>query len=433
MPDEPRIVSEDIAGEADRPGALPLLRRFRLDTRPLRQSPDFRNLWLGQAVSSFGNAITTVAMPFQVYELTHSTLWVGLLALAGLVPLLVVPLVGGAVADAFDRRRIALVSTVALAGVSACLVANAALAQPRVWPIFVLEAVGTAAWGFARPAMMTLAPKLVPDDQLEAAMALEGIYSNFASVAGPALGGVLIAAIGLSASYGIDVATFSASMIALWSLPASPPQGRTDRVSLAAIRDGLRFVGRTPELMGIFLVDTNAMIFGMPSALFPALAVHYGGGARTIGVLYAAPYAGAFLASLASGVTGHVRRQGLAVCVAAGIWGLAIAGVGAVDVLWPALALLAVAGGADYVSAVLRSTILVRVTPDEMRGRMFGVELAQVAGAPSLGNLEAGVVASLTSVRTSIASGGILCAAGTVVVALALPAFVRYDARRARA
>lgn len=433
MPDEPRIPPEDIAGEAERPGRLPLLSRLRVDTRPLRESRDFRNLWLGQAVTSLGNAITTVAMPFQVYELTHSTLWVGLLALAGLGPLLVVPVVGGAVADAFDRRRLALVSTVGLALVSGCLVANAAVPHPAIWPIFALEAAGTAAWGFARPAMMTLAPKLVPDDQLEAAMALEGIYSNFAAVAGPAIGGVLIAAIGLSASYGIDVATFSASLLALRSLPPSPPEGETDRVSIAAIREGLRFVRRTPELMGIFLVDTNAMIFGMPSALFPALATHYGGGARTVGVLYAAPYAGAFLASLGSGFTGHTRRQGLGVCVAAGIWGLAIAGVGAVDVVWPALVLLAVAGGADYVSAVLRSTILVRVTPDEMRGRMFGVELAQVAGAPSLGNLEAGVVASLTSVRTSIASGGIACAVGTVLAALALPRFVRYDARERRA
>lgn len=423
---------EDIAGEAERPGRTPLLRRFRVDTRPLRDSPHFRKLWLGQAVTSLGNAITTVAMPYQVYELTHSTLWVGLLALAGLVPLLVVPLVGGAVADAFDRRRIALAATVALAVVSACLVANAALPHPAVWPIFALEAVGTAAWGFARPATMTLAPRLVPDDQLEAAMALEGIYSNFAAVAGPALGGVLIAAIGLPASYGIDVATFSGSLLAFWSLPAQLPQGEADRVSLHAIREGLSFVRRTPELMGIFLVDTNAMIFGMPSALFPALAAHFGGGARTVGFLYAAPYAGAFVASLGSGFTGHVRRQGLAVCLAAGTWGLAIAGVGGVDALGPAMGLLAVAGGADYVSAVLRSTILVRVTPDEMRGRMFGVELAQVAGAPSLGNLEAGVVASLTSVRVSIASGGIACAAGTVLAALALPAFVRYDAGRRR-
>jgi MFS family permease len=428
--DEQLPVSEDPAGETARPG---LVGRLALDVTPLRESRHFRNLWLGQAVSSFGNAITTVAMPFQIYELTHSTLWVGLLAIAALVPLLVVPLVGGAVADAVDRRKLALLGTVGLACVSAGLLANAALPHPHVWPIFALEALGTTAWGFSRPALSTLAPKLARDDQLEAVMALEGVYSNFAAVAGPAIGGVLIAAIGLAPSYAIDLASFAFALAALRTLPAMPPGGDTDRVSLKAIGDGLRFVRRTPELMGIFLVDTNAMIFGMPSALFPALAVHFGGGARIVGFLYAAPYAGAFLASLGSGFTSHVRRQGLGVCVAAAIWGAALAGVGAFDVLWPVLALLAVAGGADYISAVLRSTILVRVTPDEMRGRMFGVELAQVAGAPSLGNLEAGVVASLTSVRISIASGGIACVVGTIAVAAALPAFLRYDARERRA
>jgi MFS family permease len=430
VPDALPAGPEDPAGEADRPGKPSFVRRMRVDTRPLRTSKRFRTLWAGQAVQAIGNAITLVAMPYQVYALTHSTLWVGLLAIAALVPLLVVPIVGGAVADAFDRRRVALVATAALAVVSGCLVANAALPHPRVWPIFALEAIGTAAWGFSRPAMNTLAPKLVPDDQLEAAMALEGIYGNFAQVAGPAIGGVLIAAVGLAGSYALDVAGFTFSLAAIWSMPAMPPDEGTERVTLESIRDGLRFVRRTPELRGIFLVDTNAMVFGMPNALFPALAAHYGGGARIVGVLYAAPYAGALAASLGSGFTSHMRRQGLGVCVAAGLWGAAIAGVGFVDSLAPAVVLLALAGGADYISAVLRSTILVRVTPDAMRGRLFGIELAQVAGAPSLGNLEAGVVASLTSVRTSIAAGGVACVAGTAICALALPAFVAYDASR---
>ncbi len=432
-PDERFDAADDPAGESERPGRLALLRRMRLDTSPLRESRHFRNLWLGQAVSAFGNAVTSVAMPYQVYVLTGSTLWVGLLALAALVPLLVVPLVGGAVADTVDRRKLALLGTVGLAVVSASLLANAAAPHPAVWPIFVLEALGTVAWGFSRPALNTLAPKLVRDDQLEAAMALEGVYGNFAAVAGPALGGILIAAVGLTGSYALDLATFAFALVALRTLPASPPGRDTERVSVGSIVEGLRFVRRTPALMGILLVDTNAMIFGMPSALFPALATHFDGGASVVGFLYAAPYAGAFLASLGSGFTGHVRRQGLGVCLAAGIWGVAIALVGAFDVLWPVLILLAVAGGADYISAILRSTILVRVTPDEMRGRIFGVELAQVAGAPSLGNLEAGVVASLTSVRVSIASGGVLCVLGTVLVAAALPAFLRYDARGGRA
>ena len=431
MPDDVQIPPEDLAGEAERPGRVPLLARLAVDLSPLRESRHFRNLWAGQAISSIGNAITTVAVPVQVYELTGSTLWVGLLSIAALGPLLTVPLLGGAVADAVDRRRLVLLGNLALAGVSAALVVNASLPEPALWPLFVLEAVGTAAWGFTRPAMNTLAPKLVRDDQLEAAMALEGIYSNFAAVAGPAVGGVLIAAIGLVGAYSIDLGTFAAGLATIWTLPASPPEGASERASLRSILDGLAFVRRTPALLGILVVDTNAMIFGMPSALFPALAHHYGGEA-TVGFLYAAPYAGAFAASLGSGFTGHTRRQGLGVCVAAGIWGVAIAAVGFADALWLALVLLAVAGAADFVSAVLRSTILVRVTPDELRGRLFGIEWTQVAGAPALGNLEAGVVASFTSVRFSIASGGIACVAGTLLVALALPSFLRYDARAAR-
>jgi MFS family permease len=188
-----------------------------------------------------------------------------------------------------------------------------------------------------------------------------------------------------------------------------------------------------PVLLAIFLVDANAMIFGMPSALFPAVADHLGGGARTVGLLFAAPYAGALAATLLSGWVGHVRRQGLGVCVAAGLWGVGIALFGLTDAVWPALLLLALAGAADYVSAVLRATILLAATPDAMRGRVSGIELAQVAGAPALGNLEAGAVASVVGVRFSIVSGGVACVAGTIAIALAMPALLRYDAREARA
>jgi MFS family permease len=210
------------------------------------------------------------------------------------------------------------------------------------------------------------------------------------------------------------------------------PVGDLERASLRSVVEGFRFVRRTPVLLAIFVVDTNAMIFGMPSALFPAVAEHLGGGARTVGFLYSAPYAGALAASLLSGWMTRVRRQGVGVLVAAGFWGVAVALFGLADAVWLALLTLAVAGAADYVSAVLRSTILLTATPDAMRGRVSGIELAQVASAPAVGNLEAGVVASLTSLRLSIVSGGIACVAGTLVCALAFPALLRYDARRAR-
>src|SRR5215210_5224757 len=361
-----------------------LFARIAVDIRPLRESRDFRRLWFGTGISAIGSQITTVAVPFQLWDETHSTVLVGLLGIAALVPLLIVPIYGGAVADAVDRRRMLLVSDVALMLVTAGLLANA----------------------------------------------LQDVVFTLARVVGPALAGVLIGTVGLAAAFGIDIATFGASLIAIWLLPSVPPAPDAGRPSLQSILDGFRLVRRRKVLLGIFVVDTNAMIFGMPRSLLPAFADKLGGGPSVLGLMYAAPFAGALGASLTAGWMMTVRRQGLGVCVAASAWGAAIALVGLAGAVWVALVLLAFAGAADFISAVLRSNILLTATPDAMRGRLSGIELAQVAGAPELGNVEAGIVASLTSVRASIVSGGILTVAGTVAAALALPAFVRYDARR---
>ncbi len=329
--------------------------------------------------------MTWVAVPYQLFQLTHSTLYVGLLYLTTLVPLLVAPIVGGAVADAVDRRRLLLFSEV----------------------------------GFA----------LVPEDQLVAANALESLYGNFAAVAGPAAGGLIIAGVGLTGTYLIDVASFGASLASIWLLPPLPASPEADRPSLGSIIDGFRFVRSQSVVLGIFLVDTNAMIFGMPMALFPAIGAHFGGGSKTVGFLYAAPYAGALLASIFSGPLARVRRQGLGVIIAAAAWGAALVAFGFATALWLALLMLAVAGAADFVSAVLRSTIVLVATPDALRGRITGIEFTQVAAAPTLGNVEAGVLASLTSIRFSIVSGGLACIAGCGVLALAIPALLRYDAK----
>ena len=357
---------------------------------------------------------------------------VGLLALAGLVPLLTVPLYAGAVADAVDRRRVLLLSDVALVVVTAGLLANALLESPSVPALFVAEALATAAYGFQRPARNAMTPQLVGEDLLTAAIAVEDVVFNLARVAGPALAGLLIAVLGAAGAYAVDLATFAASLVAIWLLPAAPPAHGAERASLRTIAEGFRYVRKQPLLLGIFVVDTNAMVFGMPSALFPAIAEKLGGGPQTLGLLFAAPYAGALAASVASGWTSRVRRQGLGVFVAAGLWGAAIAGFGLAETIWLALVMLALAGAADFVSAVLRSTILLTVTPDGLRGRVSGIELAQVASAPALGNVEAGVLASLTSLRFSIVSGGVVCVAGTLLCALAFPALLRYDARRRR-
>ncbi len=407
-----------------------LLARIAVDIRPLRESRDFRRLWFGTGISAIGSQITTVAIPYQLYELTGSTLLVGLLGVAALVPLLIVPIYGGAVADAVDRRRMLLISDVALMLVTAGLLVNALLPDPAVWFLFVGETLGTAAYGFQRPARNALTPRLVREDQLMAAIAVEDVVFTLARVAGPVTGGVLISVIGLPGAFAVDIATFAGSLIAIWLLPPARPAPDADRPSLQSILDGFRYIRRRKVLLGIFLVDTNAMIFGMPRALFPAFAEKLGGGAGVLGLLYAAPFVGALAASLTSGWMAAVRRQGLAVCIAAAAWGAAIAVVGFAEAVWFALIFLALAGGADFVSAVLRSNILLSATPDSMRGRLSGIELAQVAGAPEIGNIEAGIVASLTSVRASIVSGGILSVAGTIAVALVMPALVRYDARR---
>ena len=406
-----------------------MLGRLKLDTRPLRESPAFRRLWIGQTISVIGGELSFVAIPYQVFQLTHSTLAVGLLGFCTLVPLVSVPLVGGTLADAVDRRKLLLQTEVALVLVTVLLAVNAALPHPQVWALYVLLTLGTTAFSLGTPALRSLLPRIVAEDQIAAASALEGIYGNLAAAAGPILAGVLIASVGLTTTYLIDVGTFAASLAALWLLPPLPPAKGAARASVHAMLEGFRYVRSRPILLGIFLVDTNAMIFGMPMALFPAMAEHFGGGARTVGLLYAFPYIGALVASLISGWTSHVRRQGLGVVVAATCWGIALVLFGFAHALWLALLMLALAGAADYVSAILRSVIVLTATPDEMRGRVTGIEFAQVASAPSLGNVEAGAVASATSLRFSIVSGGIVSVVGTLLIAAAVPALLRYDAK----
>jgi MFS family permease len=407
-----------------------LLGRLVIDIGPLRRYPPFRRLFVGQTISTFGSEVAAVAAPFQLYGLTHSTLQVGLLSLCELVPLLTLTIVGGAIADAIDRRRLLLVTEVLLALVALGFAFNASLEQPRVWAIYVLVTLAMSVFSLGVAGMSTVIPRLVQPHELAAANAIENVYGSTTNVAGPALGGVLIAVLGLKGAYLLDAGTFAASLWSVWRLPPLPAAHDAERPSLQTIKEGFRFVKRKRVLLGMFLVDSNAMVFGMPRALFPALALHrFDGGAGVLGLMYAAPYAGALVSSVLSGWIGHVRRQGLIVAIAAGLWGVAIVAFGFAESLWVALLFLAAAGAADNVSAILRGTILWTVTPDELRGRVSGIEFAQVAASPALGNVEAGLVASLTTLRLSIVSGGLLCVVGTVLIALAVPAFTRYDAR----
>jgi MFS family permease len=399
-----------------------------IDFGPLRRRRDFRLLFVGQAVSLFGSEITFVALPYQAYHLTGSSLVVGLLGLAELVPLLGAAFIGGALADAFDRRRMMQLTELSFAVASLVLVANALLPHPHVWVLFAVSVVQAALSGLQRPSLDALTPRLVERDELMAAGALTSFRMTLGGIAGPALGGVLLATVGLATTYAVDTATFVVSLAALRMMRAVPPPPEAEPPSLHRIAEGLRYAGSRQELMGTYIVDIVAMFFGMPMALFPAAATHLGG-PGVLGLLYAAPAAGSLLATVSSGWTAHVHRHGAAVCVAAAGWGAGIVVFGLASGLGLALAGLVLAGAADMISGIFRTVIWNQTIPDHLRGRLAGIEQVSYSTGPLLGNVESGVVASLASLRASIVSGGVLCIAGVAVAALVLPAFWRYDAR----
>lgn len=403
--------------------------RLALDLTPLRRYPPFRRLWFAQGVSFIGTEIAEVALAYQMYQLTGSTLAVGLISLTHLIPLLTLTVIGGAIADAFDRRRVMLVQQVGMLAGALGLAANAAIAHPRVWPLYVFQLVISSSYSLGVGAQRSMTPQLVEEEHFMGASALNSVTSQLGAVAGPALAGVLINFVELEWIYLGDAVSYLASVAAVILLPRLAAARDADRPSWSTIVAGFRYVRRQPVILGFFLVDTNAMIFGMPSALFPALAADRFGNPALVGYLYMAPAVGALLVSLLSGPLRHVRRQGLGVVVTASLWGLAIAAFGFAEQFWLALVLLGIAGLGDQMSAILRSVMLYRITPNELLGRVSGIEFMQVAAAPSIGNLEAGALAAATSLRFSIVSGGVFCMAGCLLIALAFPALVRYDAK----
>jgi MFS family permease len=419
---------EDESGRVeDGGGRGGFLRAMAIDLTPLRASREFRLLFAGQAVSFFGTMMTFVALPWQVYELTGSTLAVGLLGVAEFVPILLMAFVGGALADSVDRRRMVLVSEALLAMGTFVLVLNSLLPEPRVWVLFFCSALFAAVNGLQRPSLDALMPRLVGPELVPSAAALRSLSATVGMIAGPALGGVLVTSVGPAPTYAFDFVSFAASLVALWMMRAVPPPPDADRPSLRSVVEGLRYARSRPELLGTYLIDINAMFFGMPMALFPAIAERFG--RSSVGLLYAAPAAGAMLLTLTSGWAKRVNRQGLAVALAAGVWGLAIVGFGLSQTLAPALVFLAIAGAADMVSGLFRMTIWGQTIPDHLRGRLAGIEVVSYTTGPLLGNAEAGIAARLFGLRASVVSGGVLCVAGTLLLALLLPEFIRYDGR----
>ena len=422
------MIPEDDASVTGRP-ATRWWHVATVDTRPLRRHRDFRLLFIGRFVSFFGSMITSVAFPYQVYQLTHSVFLVGVLGVVEFAAILAVAFIGGALADAQDRRLMVLLSEVALMACSLLLAGNAALAHPQVWLLFVIATAFGGLDALQRPSLDAMLPRLVDKSELTAAANLGQLRGTLGMTAGPALGGVLLAVIGLPLTYMVDVGTFVVGLVCLVLMRAVPPPVDAERPSIRRVVEGLKYARSRQELLGTYFVDMIAMFFGMPMALFPAIAQGIGG-AKVLGLLYAAPAVGSFVFSATSGWTSRIHRHGMGVAVAAILWGFAIVGFGLVGSLWPALFFLAAAGAADAMSGVYRQTIWNQTIPDSLRGRMASIELLSYASGPSLGNFEAGVVASIFSVRVSIVSGGVLCVIGCALCAAALPAFRAYDSRK---
>jgi MFS family permease len=416
-----------------------LARHILLDLTPLRRSRDYRALIAGLGVSVLGNQLTTVAVPFQVYAITRSSLVVGLVSLAQLFPLIFGSLLGGSLVDAVDRRKILLVVEAIGALCSAALALNADLG-PQLWPLFLFPAITAALSGIDSSARNAMLPGLVGMELLPASNAIFQSLFQTGAIVGPAVAGLLLAGAGVHLIYWIDAVSFLIAMSAVLTMSPQPvpaagepgpgesaagePAPVPARPGWRSTVEGLRFVRRSQPAKGAYLIDVNAMVFGMPRALFPALAATvFGGGATTVGLLYAAPGAGALLGALTSGWVGRVRRQGLAVVVAVLVWGASIAAFGVAHWLPLALALLAVAGWADVLSAVFRNTIIQFAGPAGMRGRLMGVQMAVVAGGPRLGDLEAGAVATAFGDTVSVVSGGLACVAGALLLAWRLPGF----------
>ena len=410
--------------------------RLLADLTPLRVSADYRRIWSALSISNIGQQMTAVAVGIQVYSLTHSSFAVGMVGLFQLVPLIGFGLYGGMLSDVHDRRLLGLVTAVGLMACSVVLLAQSVAGVGSVALLYLVVAVQSGFFAVGNPARASIIPRLVGNDLLPAANALGMLAWSIGFTLGPLLGGVIIAASGgVSAAYAVDVVAFTAVVYAMWRLRPIKPEGDTPtKAGWAAVKDGLAFLRGKKNLQMSFYVDMAAMVFGMPRALFPAIAAAMFPydprmAATAVGLLSAAPAVGAAVSGVFSGPLGHVRRQGLAVVLSVFAWGLSIVVFGLVHWLPLACLFLAMAGAADNVSAVFRSTILQAATPDEFRGRLQGIFTVVVAGGPRLGDVESGTVAALFGETFSVVSGGVACIVVTAALVAAVPTFLSYDAK----
>jgi len=431
-------MSTDLNSRPGRPAAAVSSASVKLlaDLTPLRESPAFRRLWAGTTLSSVGGAMTTFAVTLQVWDITRSTVAVGLVALVTLVPLLAIGLSGGALIDAVDTRRLVLGCTGAMMAISAAFTVQAWLGLDQVGVLYALAAVESAVSAINAPARRSLTPALLPAGQLAAAQALQRVTFQLMMIGGPALAGLVAGAphLGLRGCYLIDTVSFAAALYGVGSLPKtitsekSKPD-RSERSRVSAITAGFSFIGRTPVLAGAFAADVCATFFGLPTSLFPALnAERFGGDPRTLGLFTAAIGVGGMLTAVLSGPLARLARQGAAMLVSVTVWGAAFAVFALAHSLWLTLLALGVAGAADTITVVIRGTIVSTVTPPEFRGRVMAADYVVGAGGGQLGSLEAGALGELTTPVISALSGGLAVVAAAGVLALALPAFRRYRA-----
>jgi MFS family permease len=402
--------------------------RTRIDTTPLRTSRDFRLLFIGGAVSYLGSMITFVALPFQLKQLTGSFVQVGLLGAVEVVPLVVFGLWGGALADALDRRRVVLATEAAFTVLSALLVVNAVLPHPYIWPLYAFGFLVAGLDGLQRPSLDAMVPRIVSLDQQGAAAALSSVRSSVGTLLGPAIGGILVATVGPAVAYAVDVVTFAISLACLLAMRTTPPPINATPPSMRAIGEGLGYAWSRKDLLGTYVIDLSAMFFAFPFALFPFIADDFNAD-WSLGLLYSAPELGSLVMTLTSGWTRRVHHHGRAIVYAAFVWGCAIALLWVAPNIWVVLGFLTVAGGADMVSGLFRMQMWNQTIPDELRGRLAGIELLSYSIGPSLGQTRSGLVAQRWGLRTSLGSGGVLCCAATVLLAIALPALWAYDVR----
>ena len=408
---------------------LERLWRLRMDTTPWRGSRDFRLLFLAGTVFYLGGMVGYVALPYQLYQLTRSNFVVGAVGAVELVPLVVFGLWGGALADHLDRRTMVVWTGVAQALLTGLLVVNAFLATPRVWVIFVVAALLSAAQSLQRPSREALLPRTVPHDQLTAAVALSSVGMQVGMLAGPAVGGVLLHVVGVGWCFLVEVVGLVAATALFARMRRYPPTESTSPPSLSGIRDGLVYAVRRRDLLGTYVIDIVAMLMAMPTVLFPALAQDVLRRPEVLGLLYSAGTAGALLAALTSGWAARVHRHGRAVVLAAMGWGASVALAGVVGQVWLVLLCFALAGAADQVSGIFRGTIWHQTIPDTMRGRLAGIEMLSYSIGPLGGQIRSGLVADRFGVRTAVASGGVLCVLGVIGTAAWLRGFWDYDER----